>query len=107
MKELTNIQLQVVKSIERSIESDQKKLERLNSSFERKLGQLEGKIADLRGSYAANKELLELSIERAHQSIVEFTGGAGLKDILYPVVSDDVVEIEETDGSPFAELFKK
>ena len=61
-----------------------------------KLKKLEDAIEDLKGQYLANKELLELSIHRANQSLSEYTGGLELKDIQQ--LSDNKEEFVEIDS---------
>lgn len=97
MKEFSNVQLQVIKSIEKSIAADESKLQKVNKQFERKLKKLENAIEDLKGQYLANKELLELSIHRANQSLSEYTGGLELKDIQQ--LSDNKEEFIEIDSA--------
>lgn len=73
-KKLTPVQQQVVRSIEKAIEKDNQDLEALRIKFEEKLQKLNDQIADLKGVFSADKELLEESIKKSKEALSLFIG---------------------------------
>ena len=116
MKEFTGIQLTVIKAIEKSMAHDKAKLDRIIKEYEKKLKRLEDSIAELKGKYTADVEILELSIERSAQAIMEYTGGLKIDELVSsspPKEVDDFDSVfgeeEEDDGGdePFKNIFSR
>lgn len=82
MKEFTGVQLQVVKALEKSIQTDKARLEKLEEFFIRQNARLEDRMEDLKGKTAANRELIQDSIDKSLEALKSFMGADSVEEVV-------------------------